>query len=300
MLLISAVLLIANGTLFAQNPSKWIENNSNKPKLEILTDTVKLGEPLLATFSYYHPRSMEVLFPDSSDDFGPLEYLSRVSYSTQSNDTMSFDCTIYTLQAFELDPVQPISLSAKIYTASNEINLKSNLDTIYLKEIIEKLPSEDSLAVLINTNFMETALVQNNPMYVYTVLGGILTLLVIIVLFGRRVIRVFRISRLRKEHVRFEKVFDDLAKDQSNAEELIRQWKLYLGKLEKKDIASLTTKEIYAHYSDDQINDILSNLDAFVFGGIEFSMTWDGSARYLKTFSNELLTLRIEKLKAKK
>ena len=51
---------------------------------------------------------MEVIFPDSSYNFSPFEWVSKEYFPTHTNESGSLDSVVYTLTCFDLAPVQQL------------------------------------------------------------------------------------------------------------------------------------------------------------------------------------------------
>ena len=108
---------------------------NQKPQLRFITDSVMLGELVEVELTYHHPKEFEVLFPDSTFDYKPFEFVKKKLFTTRSNDSISSDCTIYLLQTFELDHVQDLQLGVTMFTSKDSFIVSTNSDSVFLKEI---------------------------------------------------------------------------------------------------------------------------------------------------------------------
>ncbi len=265
-------------------------SNVSKPRLRFMQDSVMLGQPLKAQLIYEHDKDLEVLFPDSSFDFGTFEFYQRQTYTTFTEDSISSDCTIYEFQTFELDPVQTLQMNVLIFTKNDSFFVKSNYDTVRLVEVVQQFSDTTSLKE--TTNFEEVDLEVNYP---YILIGlGIVAVAVLlgILLFGQSFWKKWRIYRLKKKHEQFEMEFSQFGNSPKETENAIGFWKRYLTSLEKTDIESLTTKEIQAQFNDESLSGMLSEMDGYIFGGIAISK--DASLSKLSSFAYQRLQKRIK------
>lgn len=283
--LLFLVLFIHYSVVFSQN---------NQPIIRFFSDSVMLGELVEIELLYQHPKELEVLFPDSTFNFAPFEFVEKKLFVTKTTDSLSVDCTIYIIQTFELEKVQELTLGATIFSTKDSVFISSNTASVFLKEMIQQLP--DTLNLIANTDF---APVETEFNYPYFLIGlGIIVFLGIILffVFGKKIKQNIQLFWIKRKHIIFMKQFQIEIDTNTSIEQNIRFWKKHIGWLEKMELDSLTTKEINALYDNEELQKTLSNADAFIFGNKKID---DVSEIYttLKNFAEVVLHKRIETIK---
>ena len=255
------------------------------PEARFEKDSVKIGEPLRISISYRHKPNVEILFPDSTFDFSPFEFIKKEYFPTVSDSLESKDSIIYTLSTFELTSPQKISLPVFMYTSGDTTSIYSNEAEIYLKEVIEKITPADSLKV--NTDFTLVNKKLNYP-YLLLFLGILIIILAISVLFFRKpLLKRYKLYQMSRDFDNFNKSINSLhvkynhEKSVEILEDILSLWKKYLQKLEKAPYTTLTTKEISKLFEYNQITSSLQNFDRAIYGGY-IKEDLNNSIQYLK------------------
>jgi hypothetical protein len=237
-----------------------------KPRGWFLSDTTLLGQHTEYVLVYRHPPEEKLLFPDSTFNYAPFEYVSHRYFPTRTVDSVSVDSAIYMLTTFELDSFQRVALPVVKFTgAPTPDTVYGNPSEIYLQHQIAVLP--DSLAVKVNT---EPVAVPREP---NVVLFGLVLLLIVIVLVAlaailyKPLLRRWRRRRLNKHQAAFRTNFDSLANKLSYAE-LQALWKEHLQRLSGQPVASLSTPEIGRLYPNEpELQQALRSLDRAIYAG---------------------------------
>ena len=100
---------------------------------------------------------------------------------------MAFDSTVYTVQSFEIDKVQYLQLPAIILNGSDSTVINTPLDSIFLTELAPFV--SDSTSLKKNLAYQNVNTQFNYPL-LYYVLGGLILLTIILLLiFGKRIIK---------------------------------------------------------------------------------------------------------------
>ena len=261
-------------------------------------DTVQIGEPVDFTMIVEYPRGIEVLFPDSTFNFSPFEYLSKSYLSTVSNEAISNDSVVYQLTTFELDTIQGLGLPVFLISDGDSIIIESNTDSLYLQHLIKS--DIDSLQVLETIDYRRVSKAFNYP-YLLIALGILLVLAILIaVFFGKEIKRRYTLYRLRKAHVKFLEQFrvlqDEGLESSDQAERLLGFWKSYLERLEGLPYTKLTTKEIVTLEQNNEWSETLRSMDSNIYGNYRGSDIIDLVKR-LKEIGIDRFSKKIEELK---
>jgi len=241
-----------------------------KPKGFFSRDSLKIGETVYYSLSLQYPKGLDIIFPDSTFNFQTFEYLNKYFYTTESDLETSKDSVIYELTTFEVDSIQSLSLPVFLVETGDSTALYANPDSIILDHVVKAMP--DSLALIDNTIYTRVSENFNYPLWsvILTVIAIIIIL--VIVLFGKKIRKFFLLRSLKKSHrkflTRFQSITHSYGLDKNNhrIEELILAWKGYLEKLENYPYTKLTTKEIIATYPNDSLKNSLRALDRSIYG----------------------------------
>lgn len=261
------------------------EDNFVLPNAKFLKDTVKIGEPVQLTLAFKHKTEQEILFPDSSFDFSPFEFISKKYFPTYSDTTLSTDSVVYTLSTFEMDPLLKLSLPVFIIDQGDTIPLYSEETEVYIQQEISEITQQDSLKA--NTNYRTLPAKLNYPY----LLIGLCILLVIgglgFFIFKNPILKRYRMFLMERDYQNFIRSYDvcetafQRERTTGTLEDLLSLWKKYLQKLEKVPYTTYTTKEISKLFDYNQLTSSLQNFDRAIYGGfIKDDMT--NSMEYLK------------------
>ncbi|MBW8050197.1 MAG: hypothetical protein FVQ77_07640 [Cytophagales bacterium] len=257
-----------------------------RPKGKFLTDSIKIGEPVHFSLSYTHPRDMELIFPDSNYNFSPFEFIAKKYVSpTKTDSAASKDSVVYTLISFEIDKIQYLTLPVFLFQDNRDdtVRIFSNIDSVFLKELIKILP--DTVVLKENTNFQEVALWFNYPRLIIGIGIFLVVAIVIWLIFGKQFRRKYRMYKLKKNYRKFVENFDQMRSDilsglpalrkpdnwqagksEKDIEKLIILWKHYLSKLERQHYITFTTKELLKIFKDEVLNQALMDFDKAIYG----------------------------------
>ena len=263
------------------------------PSIVFLKDSAFLGDEIELLLVYAHPPEIEVVFPDSSSDFVPFEYVRKNLFYTRTKDSISVDSAIYVLQTFELDKVQNLRLAITLLTTKDSISIFSNLDTVFLKEVIEELP--DTLRLIENSSQLNVDKQFNYPYLLITlsVIGVIC--LVGFLLFGKTLWDRYLIYTWKKKHQVFLQNFESLTMENKDLELILTFWKNHMTWVEGEEINAMTTREMNEFYINNELHELMISFDKIIYGGQESNMDFS----MLKLFSDERLKLKISKKTSK-
>ncbi len=254
--------------LYAQN---------TKPILRIVTDSVYLGTPIRMSLSYTHNQFEEVIFPDSSYNFSPFEWVRKNYVSTRTKGMNSTDSACYELRTFNMDTIQSIALPVFLIdengdttrTLSNEVSVK--LSFIVNTDSLNKVSQNVQQNIKSNTAYAKLKRLPQSVLYVLAVLGVLLLVGSVFLLFNKNIRRAYQIRRLRRQYERFKQDFENVTRQEKTSkttESALLLWKTFLEKLEEKPFTSYTSKEILTVLSDDSLVEPLKNLDRAIYGSM--------------------------------
>jgi hypothetical protein len=258
------VFVLSVGQIYAQKVYEI-------PEAFFRQDSVKLGEPVKLALIYKHKPNVAFLFPDSSYNFFPFEFIKKEFYPTKTDSSTSTDSVVYTLSTFEMDPVLRLSLPVYVYEKGDTLPIYSDDAEIFFSEVITQTSGTDSLRV--NTEYKTLSSKLNYP---YLAIGILILLLlagIIFVFFRKTILRRYKLYLMSRDYNAFLKNFLKQKteffnlKSTSELETILSIWKKYLQKLEKKPYTTLTTKEISKIFDVNQITSALQNFDRAIYGG---------------------------------
>jgi hypothetical protein len=248
-------------------------NAQNLPQGLFQDDTVKLGQQLKFLFYYRHPATAEIIFPDSTYNFAPFEYVKRQYYPTRTQKGWSVDSVVYTLRTFNINPVQTLALPVYVLQHQDTLVIKAQPTEVYLKQLVKGPVNQAKLKA-------QTQLVPIPERFNFAywlIAAGVMVLLAVFIwiLLGKKIITQYRLYILQKAHQafinKFNSYIDRFNKSESLqiVEQAITLWKNYLTGLEGNAINSFTTKEIAAYYNDDEdVTTALRLFDKAIYGNI--------------------------------
>ena len=271
-----------------------------RPKGEFFDDSTKIGHPIKYSLSFYHPKNMELFFPDSAYSFAPFEFINKEYFPTTTKDSISTDSVVYTLRTFEIKNNLELSLPVFIVDQGDTIREFSSSDKIVIKEYFTELP--DSIIFKSNSDYQQVKKNFNYPYYLTVVLLVLISFVLFYFLLGKAVLRNYRLYIMHSNHTQFLRTFNRLQKEMEEApnlmamEKIVGEWKNYLTKLEHKPINTFTTTEIISLFNKEELKENLQAVDRSIYSG---SITGDPSRalEVLKKFSNKRYKKRRKELK---
>ncbi|WP_226176523.1 hypothetical protein [Hymenobacter lucidus] len=247
---------------------------TQEPQGHFLRPTTLVGKIVDYELSYTHAPDREVIFPDSTAEFKPFEYVGKTFYPTRTRGGQSLDRSVYHLRTFALDSVQSLSLPVTLLQGNDTLTVRSTTATVRLQRTAAATATGAEAPVLRQNTTPLPVPTQFN--YPYWLAGaGLLGLLLVSLFLGfrRHLRKRYQRYRLRKNHVYFLAQYArhierfTLSRSLTNMERAITLWKNYLTGLEDNTISSLTTREIVAHYENDHdVKTALHITDRVIYG----------------------------------
>lgn len=229
-------------------------------------DSIKLGEPVQYILKATYPAEDLIIYPDSNADFSPLEYSSKTYGRTTCNDSTCTDSAIYTLKAFELDKVQHLSLPVYIINGSDSTLRHADTSAIHLQFTIKELP--DSLAFRYSLNLADMEEVTNYQHAIAWTVGGVIISVLLIILLYKPLRSLIQKSRDQKKYKQFVRTLQPLVEQADSAadvDKFAQGWKNFMEYIEQKPVSSMTTREIYRLYKDEELKKLLQQVDGMMY-----------------------------------
>ena len=237
-----------------------------------IQDSVRIGEKIDYWLTAQYPEAKDLLLPDTLYSFTPWEFYGKKYFPSQLNNGIVYDSAVYSLESYEIDAVQYLSLPAFIVEREEDtVVIDGNLDSIFFSTMLPV--AADTLSLKTNLDYQDVDSMVNYPL-IWIVLGVLLILIIIgFLVFGKRIRKEFKLRRLKKEYLKFSELLSHNIKslksspNQKIAEASITQWKAFLETMEQRPFTKLTTKEIMALEYTNELNGTLKNIDRCVYGG---------------------------------
>jgi len=233
-------------------------------------DNLMIGQEINYWLTASYPAKLEMVFPDSTASFTPFEFAAKTYFKTELRGNEAFDSTIYTLQSFEIEPVQYLKLQAIILSSTDSTIIESPIDSIYLTELAPVVT--DTTQLKTNVDYLAVNRQFNYPL-MYYVLGGLgLIILMVLLIFGKRILKFFMVKKLERDYKAFSENFSQyihqLKKDPKPeiAENALSMWKNYQQRLDRIAFSSFTTTDILALGFTQELKDPLKSIDRVVYG----------------------------------
>tara|TARA_B100000475_G_scaffold200276_1_gene184298 strand:+ start:891 stop:1769 length:879 start_codon:yes stop_codon:yes gene_type:complete len=251
-------------------------------------ESVKIGDTITLISTLRYPKNIEIIQPDSSYKFIPFEFLDKIIFESSTSNNFIYDSTIYLLQTFELDSIQSIYLKSYIINKSDSLEILSNNDDILTISLV----NEKNSKIKANTLLERINSIFNTKKY-SIITGVIFSILILIYLvFRKKINKYFKIKRIKSETDFFKNEFDYILNKYLNTnnikflENLILKWKRFMEKLSKKPYSSSTTSEISIFNKNIKSIKTLKEIDKCIYSENEFIID-----------KNKLIILRDESIR---
>ncbi|OON68578.1 hypothetical protein [Hymenobacter sp. CRA2] len=244
------------------------------PVARFVRSTTQVGALIDYELTFRHSPSLNVIFPDSTAEFKPFEYVRRRYWPTQTRQGLSLDRCRYTLRTFSLDSVQTLRLPVTLLRGRDTVLLYAQPTGVRLVRTAPVLPPTDELPPLRQNTALLPMPERFNYPYLAAALAAVLvTAGVVWWTFGRNLRRRYRLYRMARNHVYFLAQYTrhlerfQLSRSLANMERAITLWKNYLARLEGNSLNTLTTREIVALYQGDaDVATALRLSDRIIYG----------------------------------
>ncbi|MCI0751923.1 MAG: hypothetical protein L0Y35_08800 [Flammeovirgaceae bacterium] len=239
-------------------------------------DSIAIGEPVVYSLAARYTSNQNILFPDSTYNFSPFEFSKKIFFPTKTTEGYSFDSAVYYLSTFEVDSIQYLSLPVFTVHPSDCTVTSALRDSILLREMVALMPpdtvSAQNLPLKVDLLYNPVDYLLNYPV-IGLVVGGLLILILIIwLIFGKRIKKYFSIKKLRRNYHTFITDYNSMIGKVTSqfspegTEHALARWKRYMEVLESKPYTKITTREAMKLFNDQTLVTTLSKLDAAVYG----------------------------------
>jgi hypothetical protein len=235
---------------------------------------VRVGELVEYELVFRHAPGLNVVFPDSTAEYQPFEYVRRHYWPTRTRQGISLDRCRYVLRTFSLDSVLPLRLPVTLLRGRDTVLLYAEPARIRLVRTAPRVdPAAELPPLRQDTRLRPVAEQFNYPYWLAAAAALLLLAGVVWWTFGRNLRRRYQRYRMARNHVYFLAQYArhlerfQLSRSLANMERAITLWKNYLARLEGNSLNTLTTKEIVALYAGD--SDVASALrlsDRVIYG----------------------------------
>jgi len=253
-----------------------VKSQEIKVSAGFLKDSMQLGEPVGYYLTAAYPQALSVLFPDSTYSFVPFEFERKKISPTRTSEGVSRDSVVYFLSTFEIDKVQYLSLPVFVTSARDCTTYTPVADSIYLIELVTTLPPDtvraENLPLKTNTLYERVFSQFNYSILIISIVVLIVTAVIVWIVFGKRILKYFRLKKLQKSHSKFIRAFTDLFQQlnhvfsREKAESAISLWKKYLEQLEQRPYTKLTTRETIEMEPNEKLAVNLKMIDRAIYG----------------------------------
>jgi hypothetical protein len=240
---------------------------SQKPRGYFHDDSVAIGKPIVFSLTYLHDSKSSLIFPDSNYNYQPFKLVGIDYFPTKTENGISLDSVTYQLVTFNIDstfkfrlPVTNLSTKKKIFSDYVSVKLKS-----MIKEKDLKNPT-----IKKSTGFFSVPLDFNFPKVLYYFMIFLISGLIVWALFGKLMIRQFKIWLYKRKHKDFATNFKKLAKTPKNRENIssaLVLWKNHMEWLQRRPFSSMTTSEITKALENERLEEALKEFDLAIYGG---------------------------------
>jgi hypothetical protein len=272
------------------------------------TKTVQVrGKPFPYSLTAKYPSDKKILYPDSTFQFTPFEYVAKQYFPTETRNGISRDSAVYYLSSFEIDSVQRLALPIFVIQKQDCTTVYAEQDNVMLQHMVAMALDSiqaPKLPLKVNNFYEPVAWLFNYPLA--SIIGGVVIILLIAawVIFGKRIIRYFRVKRMRKAFEQFLHTFNDSIEQlktnysPTSAEKSLTLWKKYLENLEDKPFTKLTSKEIVRASESENLKTPLTMVDRLIYAGLpptNFDAFYE-----LKTYSEDRFYKKLEEINQSK
>ena len=236
-----------------------------------LQDSAMLGEKVSYVLKATYPPNKEVIFPDSTYNFGNMEYLGKKTFISYTPDSLTQDSVVYYLSNFSLDPVSNFSLPAYEVLRYDSLIYFAEEDQLYLKLTLAEIP--DMPLFRDNDNYQTIEGPFNYPYLIIALVILFVLALVIYLVFGKNIKHQYLIRLERRRLARFKKRWEKTTEafiqkpEPERADELLGLWKHYLELVSDKPYREWTASEIAVDLPRDGILADLRGIEIIIYAG---------------------------------
>jgi hypothetical protein len=255
------------------------------------SDSISIGKSIPYSLTARYPSNKQVFFPDSAFSFAPFEISKKKFFTTKTTNGVSYDSVVYFLTTFEIDSIQRLTLPVFVLEEKDCVKVLSTPDSVFFSFRVESMPdsvSVEKLPLKANTEYQRVSWILNYPIIAIVIAVLLLILVIVWIVFGKRIRKHFVLRRLNKDYQEFISRFtlslDKLAGGFTSrrAEDVLIIWKNYMEDLERSPYTKFTSREIVRLVNDEQLENSLRMIDRGIYGGFLSSVD---SFRFLQSYT---------------
>ena len=274
-----------------------------KVRGQFLVDSIKIGQPFPFALSAEYPWDINILFPDSTYNFTPFEYVARKYFPTSTIDGISHDSTIYFLNSFEIDSTQWLKLPVYVIQQKDCTEVWTDERLVWLQHMVtintDSLQAA-KLPLKVDAYYVPVDWLFNYP--IVSIIGGsvIIILIVCWIVFGKRIRKFFKVRSMKRTFANYLHSFNDSLESLKSsctipqAERTLVIWKKYLETLEDKPFTKYTSKEILQVIDSSGLSGSLKTVDRFLYAGVQ-PASFDAFYE-LKSFSEDCFYKKLQQI----
>ncbi len=245
-------------------------------KGKFLKDSTKIGLPIGFSVSAEYPIEIDLVFPDSTGNYFPYEFHEKLWFPSIYENGIVKDSAVYYLTSFEVDSIQKFSLGIYRLSDGDSSVLMVPEDSFALIHTVRSSP--DSLGAIFlqeDTQYYRVPKPINYPFVIAGLFSVILIVVVIWLLFGKKIIKYLKIRRMKRANEKFREIYDSLLAQLNEdrlptmSESLLIHWKEYMEELESVPYRKLTTKELSQLDPDERMIRTLRTIDKAIYSSAE-------------------------------
>ena len=216
-----------------------------------LKDSAKLGERVGYVLKARYHSSLDVLFPDSTYNYGTMEFLEKQTFTSSTQDSITLDSAVYFLSNFSLESTRKFSLPVFEVLRYDSISHFPDEVSLDLQLTIDEIP--ENLSFQENNAYISIPLGFNYPRLFIISLVSIAVLVALYFLFGKKLVNLWLVYKERKKRKRFLQRWKNAKRTLleqptlQSADELLGLWKSYMESLTGKPFREWTSTEIAQH-----------------------------------------------------
>lgn len=266
-------------------------------------DSLRIGDQTGFYLSAKYPSNLNIIFPDSTYNFSPFEYEKKQYFPTRTADGKSYDSVVYYLSTFEIERIQTLSLPVFQLNPQDCTVYTSARDTVLLVELVKNLPdtlTAQNLPLKINTLYENVSYLFNYPVLLISIIGLAIVLVVVWLVFGKKIRKYFMLKKMQKAHQKFLEEYNHQIESIRTAfssvttESALSQWKKYMERLEARPYTKLTTRETASMENNELLGKNLHTIDGAIYG---HNTAVIESLEDLKKFADLRFAKKVEEVK---
>lgn len=267
-----------------------------------LSDSLKIGEETAYYLSVHYPSNLTILFPDSTHAFKPFEYQRKKYFLTETTNGISADSALYYLTTFEVDRVQYLDLPVYVVQQKDCTVTRTQRDSVLITQFVAQVPDSlttDRLPLKMNTAYQKVFLNFNFWLMVILLVAAVTAIVLVWVIFGKKIGKYFKSRRLKKNHLQFHQTYNTFLAELKAAfsipttESALSVWKKYMEQLESKPYTKLTTRETFILVKEPSLSEHLSRIDKAIYG---HNTTVLESLENLRSFADQKFSRKMKEV----